>query len=58
MTGGLLDRLGDPDFMEQVAERRRIVAKLAEQMGVDHETARDHLWHFEAITSSEGQTLH
>lgn len=36
------------------AARGRIIEKLAEQMGVDRDTARDHLWHLESITTSAG----
>jgi len=55
---GLLDGLSDPKLMAQIAERNRIVARLAEQMGVSRQEARDALFHFEAVTSSEGQTVH
>jgi hypothetical protein len=55
----------DPDLLARavevsarVAERDRIVAKLAEQMGVSRHEARDALFNFEDVTSSEGQTLH
>ena len=54
----------DPDLLARsvevsarVAERDRIVAKLAEQMGVSRHEARDALFHFEAVTTSEGQVL-
>jgi hypothetical protein len=58
MTRGLLDGLNDPELMAQVAERSRIVGRLAEQMGVTKEEARRALFDFEAVTSSDGQTLH
>lgn len=58
MTRGLLDGLNDPELMAQVAERGRIVGRLAEQMGVTKEEARRALFDFEAVTSSDGQTLH
>ena len=55
----------DPDLLARavevsarVAERDRIVGRLAEQMGVSRHEARDALFSFEAVTSSEGQTLH
>ena len=58
MSGGLLDLIKDPEAMARVEERNRIVAKLAEQMGVSRHEARDALFNFEAVTSSDGHTLH
>ena len=58
MIRGLIDGITDPDVQARVAERARIVGRLAEQMGVSKDEARDALWSFEACTSSEGHTLH
>jgi hypothetical protein len=44
--------------MAKLAERDRIVMRIAEQMGVSRETARERLFDFEACTSSDGHTLH
>jgi hypothetical protein len=55
---GLLAGLNDPELMARVAERSRIVRRLADQMGVTRKEASDALFHFEAVTSSEGQTVH
>ncbi|MFY9952102.1 hypothetical protein [Bradyrhizobium sp.] len=54
---GLLDGLTDPKVIAQVAERKRIIAKIAEQVGSTR-AAADHLWRFEAVATSEGQVLH
>ena len=54
---GLLDLINDPVTMAAIAERSEIVQKLAEQMGVPRDVARQALFNFEALTSSEGQTL-
>ncbi len=54
----LLDLITDPVTMAAIAERNEIVRKLAEQMGVPRDVARQALFNFEALTSSEGQTLH
>jgi hypothetical protein len=55
---GLLDGLTDPKVMAQAAERKRIIAKIAEQLCIDRRAAAEVLWTFEACTSSEGQVLH
>lgn len=55
---GLLDGLLDPMVMAEIEERSRIIAKLAAQMGVREQEARDVLWRFEFVTTPEGQTLH
>jgi hypothetical protein len=54
----LLAGLTDPVFMAKIAEHRRIVDRLAEQMGSTRKEAADALFRFEAVTTSEGQTLH
>lgn len=54
---GLLDALTDPVLMAQIEEHNRIVVRLAEQMGVTRDEAREALFSFEYITSSEGQML-
>jgi hypothetical protein len=62
MSGGLLDALLDPVRMAEIEQRNEhrnyIVARLVEQMGISKEEAKQSLWNFDAITSSEGQTLH
>jgi hypothetical protein len=58
MALGLLDGLLDADTRALVAERSRIVGILAEQMACSRREAADHLFHFEAVTTSEGQTVH
>jgi hypothetical protein len=55
---GLLDGLTDPVVMAAVEKRYQIVTRLAEQMGVTRDEARQALFCFESITSSEGHTLH
>jgi len=55
---GLLDALTDPELMAEIEEHSRLVAKLAEQMGVTRDEARRSLFHFETVTTSEGWTLH
>lgn len=57
MTRGLLDGLNDPELMAQVVERSRIVELLSKQMGVSREEARRALFDFEAVTSSDGQSV-
>ena len=57
MTRGLLDGLNDPELMAKVAERSRIVELLSKQMGVSREEARRALFDFEAVTSSDGQSV-
>ena len=44
--------------MARIAERHRIIERLAEQMGATRREAADHLFLFESVTTSEGQTLH
>ncbi|MET4526527.1 hypothetical protein [Bradyrhizobium sp. JR18.2] len=56
--GGLLSGLSDPKFMAELAERSRIAAHVAAQMGVTLEEARAALRAFADETSSEGHTLH
>jgi hypothetical protein len=58
VTLGLLDSLTDPESMARIAERNRIVGRLAEQMGITRAEARRALFDFEAVTGSDGQTLH
>ena len=58
MSGGLLDLLKDPEAMARIEEHNRIVRRIALQMGVTRDEARRALFHFDAVTSSEGQTLH
>jgi hypothetical protein len=58
MNLGLLSGLSDPIFMAELAERSRIAARIAEQMGVTMEVARAALRAFEDETSSDGHTLH
>ena len=55
---GLLGGLTDPVVMARVDERSRIVGKLAEQMGVSRDEARQALFRFEACTTADGQTVH
>ena len=55
---GLLDMISDPETLAFIAERNQIIAKLAERMGMTLEDARASLSSFEAIDTSEGQTLH
>jgi hypothetical protein len=55
---GLLDGLMDAETRADIAERARIVGRLAEQIGCSRREAADKLFDFEAVTSSEGQTLH
>ncbi|MFY9953783.1 hypothetical protein [Bradyrhizobium sp.] len=55
---GLLDGLTDPNVMAQIEERSRIIARIAEQTGRSRREAADVLFNFEAVTTSEGQTLH
>jgi hypothetical protein len=58
MSGGLLDGLNDPKLMAEIAQRQRIAERIAEQMGVTRQEARQLLVDFEAVTSSEGEALH
>ena len=58
MEGGLFSQIGNPEFMAGVEERRRIVRKIAQQMGLTSTEAERALWHFECTTSSEGQEIH
>jgi hypothetical protein len=58
MMAGLLDSLLEPEVRAEIAERGRIVAIVAEQMGCSRREAADHLFYFEAVTSSDGHTLH
>jgi hypothetical protein len=58
MTRGLLDGITDPEIMAQVAERRRVAERVAEQMGVSVPEARQALDRFETSLSHEGQVLH
>ncbi|MCK1595479.1 hypothetical protein [Bradyrhizobium sp. 164] len=55
---GLLDGLFDPEVMARAERRAQIISRIAEQMGVSREEASNALWHFESVTSSEGQELH
>jgi hypothetical protein len=55
---GLLDGLLDPEIRAEVAERSRIIARVAEQLGKSRKEAAARLLDFEACTSSEGQVLH
>lgn len=57
-NGGLLDFLNDPEKMAEIEAHNQLVGKLARQMGVTRDEARQALWNFDAIMSSEGQTLH
>jgi hypothetical protein len=55
---GLLSGLSDPKVMARAAERSRIIERLAEQLACSRRQAAIVLFSFEAVTSSEGQTLH
>lgn len=59
---GLLDGITDPKVMaeaaREVAKREYILVRLMEQTGLPREEARDALWRFEAVTTSEGQAVH
>jgi hypothetical protein len=55
---GLLSPLNDPAEMARIAERNRIIEKIGQQTGATRSQAFDLLWHFENVTSSEGQDLH
>jgi hypothetical protein len=55
---GLLDGITDPVVMAKIEERNRLVDKIAGQMGVSRDEARQALFNFEAADTSEGQTLH
>jgi hypothetical protein len=57
MSGGLLDGLRDPKIMAQISERQRIVARVAEQMGVSEREAREALNDFATNLCHEGHTL-
>lgn len=54
---GLLDAITDPVLMAQIEERGRIARRVADQMGVSIQEAKQALDWFEANTSREGQTL-
>jgi len=56
--GGILDGLNDPELMARISERQRVVARIAEQMGVSVKEAREALDDFAADLSAEGQPLH
>ena len=58
MSFGILAGIADPEFMAKLAERRRIAARVAEQMGVSVREAEGALYEFEADLCSDGQTLH
>jgi hypothetical protein len=58
MTRGLLDGITDPEIIAQVAERRRVAERVAEQMGCTPSEARQALDRFETNLSHEGQVLH
>jgi len=57
MSGGILDGLNDPEVMAIVAERQRVVARIAEQTGLSVKEAREALDDFETDLSAEGQPL-
>lgn len=40
MTGGLLDKLSDPEYMAQVYERHRLIMTLCDRWGCDEHSAR------------------
>jgi hypothetical protein len=54
---GLLSPLNDPAEMAQIAERNRIIEKIAQQTGATRSQAFDLLWSFENVTTSDGQVL-
>ena len=58
MEGGLFSQIGNPEFMARIEEHKRIVTRVAEQMGISRDEARRALYHFEATTSSDGQEIH
>jgi hypothetical protein len=58
MSGGLLDGLKDPKIMAQISERQRVVDRVAAQMGVSVQEARQALATFENDLSHGGHTLH
>jgi hypothetical protein len=58
MGGGILDGLNDPELMARIAERQRVVARLAELMGVSVKQARETLDDFSANLSPEGEAVH
>jgi hypothetical protein len=55
---GLLDGLLNAESRALIAERSRIIGIIAEQMACSRREAADQLFHFEAVTTSEGQTVH
>jgi predicted nuclease of restriction endonuclease-like RecB superfamily len=55
---GLFAGIEDPAVLAAVVERNRLVKKIAEQMHISFEDARDALWWFENVTTSAGQTVH
>ena len=57
MSGGLLDLLKDEKAMARIEEHNRVIAKLADQLGCSRDEARRALFHYEAVTTSEGQVL-
>ena len=62
MSIGRLAGIDDPEVMagiqRNIDHRKYIVMRIAEQMGVDRDAAKQQLWYFENITSSDGHTLH
>jgi hypothetical protein len=57
MSGGLLGGLSDPKIMAQISERQRVVDRVAAQMGVSVQVARQALADFETDLSHEGHEL-
>jgi hypothetical protein len=55
---GLVASLTDPKIRAEIEERSRIIARISEQTGCLRREAADLLFNFEAVTTSEGQTLH
>jgi hypothetical protein len=55
---GLLAPLNDPEEMARIQERWRIIQQIAKQSGLPLQEAREALFSFESVTSSEGQVLH
>jgi hypothetical protein len=53
----MLDGMISPETRARVAERSRIIEIIAKQMGCSRRDAADHLFCFEAVTTSEGQVL-
>jgi hypothetical protein len=58
VMAGLLDSLLEPEVRAEIAERGRIIGRIADTEGISRRTAAFALLCFEACMSSEGETIH